>query len=149
MSYHRIKHLSCSDNRFACCINFLNDLLLNNRHIFRRNLNPHITSGDHNSICCFDDLINIVNTLLILDLRNDLDFFTTIVFQDFSYFADIICSTCKGCCDKIKSFLNTKEKVIMVFFTDKWHLQVCTRNIDAFSISNHTCIDNLADNIFS
>ena len=149
MRDHGIKHLCCCDDRFACCINFLNDLLLDNRYIFRWNFNTHITSGDHDTVCCFDDLIDIVNTLLVLDLGNDLDFLTAIVFQNFSHFTDIVCSTCKGCCNEIKSFLNTKEKIFMVFLADKWHLQVCSWNIDTFLISDHTCIDNLADNIFS
>ena len=39
--------------------------------------------------------------------------------------------------------------IFMVFLADKWHLQVCSWNIDTFLISDHTCIDNLADNIFS
>ena len=149
MRDHGVKHLCCSDDRFACCINFLDDLLLDNRYIFRWNLNTHVTSGDHNTVCCFDDLIDIVNTLLVLNLGNDLDFFTAVFFQDFSYFTDIISSTCKRCCNKVKSFLNTEKKVIMVFLADKWHLQVCARNIDTFFITNYTCVDNFTYDIFS
>ena len=82
-------------------------------------------------------------------VSHDLDLFTAVFFQDFSYFADIVCSTCKRCCNEIKSFLDTEEKIIMVFFTDEWHLQVCTRNIDTLLVANHTCINNLADNVLS
>ena len=149
MRDHRVKHLCRSDNRFTCCVNFLDDFLLDNRYIFRRNFNTHVTSGDHDSICCFDDFINIVNTLLIFNLGNDLNLLAAILFQNLSYFTDIISSTCKGCCNKIKSFLNTEEKVIMVFLTDKWHFQISARNIYTFLITNHTCVDNFTYNIFS
>ena len=149
MRDHGVKHLCCCNNRFSCCVNFLDDFLLDNRYIFRRDLNTHVTSGDHDAICCFNNLVDIVNALLVLNLCNDLNLFTAVFFQDFSYFADIVCSTCKRCCNEIKSFLDTEEKIIMVFFTDEWHLQVCTRNIDTLPVANHTCINNLADNVLS
>ena len=44
--------------------------------------------------------------------HDDLNLFTAVFFQDFSYFADIVCSTCKRCCNEIKSFLDTEEKII-------------------------------------
>ena len=50
-----------------------NDHLLDDRHFLNRNLNTHVTTGNHDTIGCFNDLVDILDSLMVLDLGNDLD----------------------------------------------------------------------------
>ena len=43
------------------------------------NFHPHVASGDHDAVRLLDDRINVVNTLLILDLSNDIDGLSAII----------------------------------------------------------------------
>ena len=43
------------------------------RQLLKRNFNAQIASGNHDSVAGFTDLIDMVNTGLILDLCNQID----------------------------------------------------------------------------
>ena len=68
---HGIQHLCSNNNRFVIIITFLDNLLLQIRDFLRRNLNPKIASGYHNTICTADDLVDIIHTFSILYLGDN------------------------------------------------------------------------------
>ncbi len=47
----------------------LDDLLLHHRYKFKRYLNAHVASGNHDSIRVLNYLLDVVDTFLVLDLR--------------------------------------------------------------------------------
>lgn len=70
---HRLEHMSCTNDWLAGDITLGDHHLMGENDLFRWNLNAQITTGDHDTVTGVDDLIDLVDALLILDLRDDLD----------------------------------------------------------------------------
>ena len=95
MDHHGVEHLCCSDNNLSCRIYLLNNLLLDDRHMFQRNFHTHVSSGDHDSVCRLDDRINVIHALLIFNLGNDMDFISAVIIEELSHLADVFSRPCK------------------------------------------------------
>lgn len=48
-----------------------NHSLLGQKDLLRRNFNAEISAGNHDTVRGFDDLVQIVNSLVVFNLRND------------------------------------------------------------------------------
>ena len=95
MNHHRVQHLRSSNNDLSGLIDFLNDSLLNNRHMFKRNFHSHVASGDHNAICFLYNRINIVYPLLVFYFGNNMDILTAVIIEKLSHLPDIPGRSCK------------------------------------------------------
>ena len=74
MLNHRVQHL-CGNNHGLLTFNtFLNNISLNLRDFFRLDLDSQITAGNHHPVSIIQNLVNIIHSLLILNLGNNLDF---------------------------------------------------------------------------
>ena len=146
---HGIQHLSCCDDLFAGTVYFGNNIFLNNRNIFKRDLNTHITTGNHDTVCGFDDTVDVVNTLLILDLCDDLNVVAAIFFEDIADLFDIGCCSGEGSSDEIISFFDAEKDIVMVFRADKWHIYLYARKVYTFFVAEDTTIYNGTDNVMT
>lgn len=70
---HRMKHLCCHDNRLLGLDALGDDATLNTRNFLNRHLYTQITTGNHDTIRSLDNLVDVIDTFLILYLRDDLD----------------------------------------------------------------------------
>ena len=70
---HGVEHLCSHDYRFLSLHALGDDAALDTRDSLDRHLNTQVTTGNHNAIAGFDDLIDVIYTLLVLDLRDNLD----------------------------------------------------------------------------
>ena len=117
------------------------------RNAVCRNLYTKISSGNHNSVCLFDDLINIFNTFCILNLCNNSNLLSAILIQKCSNLTDDICGTDKRGRNKIKSLLNSKQNVLSVFLCNTRKLYFYIRHIHAFSFAKFSSVEHLTDNL--
>ena len=74
-----MKHLRSHDNRLLHLHAFTDQHTLDTRDLLGRNLDTQVTTSDHNAISHFQNLLDIVYTLLILDLSDNLDRAVTLV----------------------------------------------------------------------
>ena len=68
-----MKHLGSHDNRFLYFHAFTDQHTLDTRNLFGWYFDTQVTTGNHDTVGYFEDLVDIVDTLLVFDLRNDLD----------------------------------------------------------------------------
>ena len=144
---HGIQHLSCCNNSLEVIITLLNQHLLQVWHFLCRNLNTHISSCYHDTICSTDNLINIANSFCILNLRNDRNIRCIQFFQKCADLKDALCIAHKGCSDKINILFYTKFDVFFIFFCDCRKSYRNVRYIDPFSLTKLTAVYDLTNNI--
>lgn len=70
---HGLEHLGGSDDGLGCNVGLLDHPLLGNEDLLGRDLHAEITTGDHDTIGGGEDFIVVVESLLVLDLGDDLD----------------------------------------------------------------------------
>ena len=70
---HGVEHLCSYDYRLLSLHALGDDAALDTRDSLDRHLNTQITTGNHDTIAGFDDLIDVIYTLLVLNLGDDLD----------------------------------------------------------------------------
>ena len=137
---HGIQHLCCCDNRCIMFIAFTDDLFLDVRHLACRNLHAKISSGNHDTIRCFNDGINVLNTFCILNLRNNTDVLSTVIIQKFTDLTDHLCGTDERCRNEIKFLLDTKKDIVLILLCDTRKIYFYVRNIYAFFLSQLTTV---------
>ena len=146
---HGIQHLCGGDNLFACGIYLVDDLFLDHRYIFQGNLHAHIAAGDHDSVCRFDDAVDIVHALLILDLGDDVEITSSVLIQNLADLVDVRRRSGERSCDKIKTFLDTEEDILAVLLADKRHIYFYAGKIDTFLIGHNAAVLDNAVNVLS
>ena len=93
--HHGVQHLRGCDHLLARIVHLCDDLLLDHRHLFQRDLHSHIAAGDHDPVRRLDNAVNIVDALLVLYLRDDIDLLTAILAQELPDLFHIIRCPCK------------------------------------------------------
>ena len=138
--HHGVQHLRGSDHLLSRIINFCDDLLLDDRHVLQRDLHAHIAAGDHDPVRCLDNAVNIVDSLLVLYLRDDIDLLPAILAQELPDLFHIIRCPRKRSRDKVKALLDAEQDILPVLFTDKRHADIISRKVDPFSVRNRTAV---------
>ena len=64
MSQHKV---------YTNLVALLDHHFLSQKDLFCRNLHAQVSSGNHDSVRCLQDVIKVLNTLLVLDFADDLD----------------------------------------------------------------------------
>ena len=146
---HGIQHLSSCDNLFSRSVYFGNDILLDNRNILKRDLNTHVTTGDHDTVSYLNDAVDVVNTLLVLDLGDDLDVLSTVFLKDITDFFDIGCCSGERSGNEIIAFFDTKQDIVVILRADEWHVYFYTRKVDTFLIAENTTVYYFTDNVLT
>ena len=130
----------------ALCHCHLDHLLLQNRYFFQRDFDTHVTTCYHDTVCHVNDLFQVLNTLHVLNLGNDLDLAASVLY-DLAHFLNIFLGSDKGSCDKVKSVLYTEDNICQIHLTDIRHGQNCSGHIHALMVGYKTSVDYSADDI--
>ena len=147
MLHHGIQHLGRRDNHFSGAADFLDNHLLDDWNILKRNLYTHVAAGNHDTIGNADDLVNVLHALHVLDLCNDMDVLAAFFFENPADCKHVIRAAHERGCNKIIVVLHRKYDVAIVFLADVRHGKLHVRNIHTFFIGNHTAVHNGTDNI--
>ena len=89
-----MKHLGSHNNWLLSLHTLGDDSALNTRNLLDWHLNTQITTGNHDAVASINDFINIIYTLLVFNLRNNLDI-TVVSIQDVLNSLYICCTTHK------------------------------------------------------
>jgi hypothetical protein len=86
---------------------------LGNKDTFTRDFDTHITTSNHNTISFSKDFIKVDNTLMVLNLTDDLDVLTLLT-EDTTDILDILGTTDERGKDHINTILNTETEIVLV-----------------------------------
>ena len=68
-----MEHLRSDDDGLLSSDTLLDDHTLDGGDLLSGNFDSEVTTSDHDTIARVDDLVDVVNTFLVLDLSDDLD----------------------------------------------------------------------------
>ena len=145
---HGIQHLGCCDNRYIVGITFLDNDLLDMRHLLGRDFHSQVSSGHHNSVRSCNDLINIFYTLCIFDLGDNRNMLCIVLLKDLLDLLDTCCIPDKRSCDKINVLPDTEKDILFVLFCDSRKVHLYIRYINAFSLSQFSAVFHMTDDLF-
>jgi len=126
---HRLEHLCSANSWLSGQVALGNHHLLSNEDLSRRNLDTKITTCNHDSISLFEDLVEIVHTLLVLDLGNDLDLFSCVAkyLTDGSNVAAVADERSE---DHVDLILDAEAEVVLVFLRERRQIDIGPWKID-------------------
>ena len=145
--HHGIQHLCCCDNNFSCIVHLFNDQFLDGRNFLNWDFYTHISSGNHDAIRDSQNFINVIHTLTILNLSKNLHVIITMFAEKITKLNNIICTTDKGCCHKIKALFHTENKIVTILFTDIRHCKFSIWNVNSLMVGHHTSVFHFTYNI--
>ena len=139
---HGIKHLCRRDNSLKIIITFLDHHLLQIRHFLCRNLNSQISPRNHNTVCSADNLINVADSLCILNLRNNRSIRGPKLFQKRFNLKNTLCISHKRSRDKVDTLLYSESDIVLVFLRDRGEPHCHVRDIDSLLFTKLSAVFN-------
>ena len=129
-------------------ITFLNNLLLQLGDALGIDFDTEISSCQHDSVRCFNNLIDIVQTFLRLNFRDNLHLRTGFINKraNLSY---RIRGTNEGSCNKVKIFRYTELNILYIFIGNGWKLNGHTGYIHSLSLSQLSSVCHLTKNFYT
>lgn len=110
---HRLQHLRRCDHWFPDQVTFTDNALLRGEDLLRGQLGTQITSSHHDCISFFNDLINVVQPLLILNLSYDSNV-PSLPTQHIFDLTDLSCSANEGSRNEIQVITDGKLDVLLI-----------------------------------
>ena len=89
--------------------------VLNQWNFLCRNLYAEVATGYHQAVGYFEDFIQVVNALLVLDFGDDLDVLAIMLLQQFANFKHVTCFTNEGSGNKIDALFDPENDIVGVF----------------------------------
>ena len=106
--------MCCGDDSLALLVGLFDDLLLVDRNEGCFNFNAQIASCDHDAVGNFKDLVEVVETFLVFDLGDDLNFRLAHFRNDLADLQDIFRSSDEGCCDEIDIVVAAEADIFII-----------------------------------
>src|SRR5206468_12206420 len=116
------------------------------RDLLQIDLDPKITARHHHGFGCRQDAVDIVNSLMLFNLRNDRNISFTI-FDDLLASEDIAGTPDEAQSNRIDALFQTNENVLAVFFRQRIQMNVRSGQVDAFVRAQLAANDDPAVNI--
>lgn len=127
---HGLEHLGGTDDRLALDVTLGDHHLLGDEDLGSRNLDTEVTTGDHDTVRLLEDLIKVVDTLLVLNLGNDLDLFALFT-QNFADMANVASAANERCEDHLDLVLSTEFEIANVLLRKGREVNVSARQVNA------------------
>ena len=147
VAHHGIQHLSRRDDCLEILVALLDHHLLQIRHFLCRYLHSQVAARHHDAVRRTDDLVNIADTLRILDLRDDRDIRRIKLFQIRLDLQHTLCIADKGSRDKIDSLLHAEFDIVFVLLCDRRQPDRYVRDVDSLFLAQLSAVDYFAHDL--
>ena len=124
----------------------VDQVLLDGRDLGKVDLNAHIAAGNHDAVGHGQNLVDVVDALLVLDLRDDADLGVVLV-QDVADIHNVLRVAGKAGGDQVKALLDAKQNIARVALAHIRHGQMHAGNVDALLGLDDAVIADRADNV--
>jgi hypothetical protein len=126
---HGLQHLGGADDGLAGNVAHGDHLLLRAENLRGRDLDTEITTGDHDSVGLLENLSEVVETLSVLDLGDDLDV-RTIVTKDLTDVLDVLAAADERGKDHVDVVLDTEAEIGLVLLGEGGEIDVGVGEVD-------------------
>lgn len=143
---HRLEHLGSADNGLAGNVALGDHHLLGNEDLSGRNLDTKVTTGNHDTVGLLQDLVEVVDTLLVLNLGNDLDLLA-ILAEDLTNGLDVAAAADKRGKDHVDLVLDTEPQVGLVLLGEGGKVNVGLGEVDTLLRRDLAVVQALAPQV--
>jgi hypothetical protein len=105
-------------------------------------LDTKITTGDHDTVGLLENLVKVLDTLVVLDLADNLDVLALLA-QNLADITDILSTADEGGKDDIDVVLDTKEKIILVLLGEGGQIDISLGEVDTLARADLAVVDSL------
>ena len=142
---HRVQHLRSHNHRLLLLLTLADKLALNTRNALYGHLDTQVATRNHDTIGSVDNLVDIVDTLLVLNFRYNLDV-GIIGVQNGLNGTHISCRAHKGVGNEVDILLNGQHDVLTVLAGQCGQVDMSTRHIHTLMRPQHTIVGDLSNN---
>lgn len=107
---HGLEHLSGTDDGLTLDVTLGDHHLLGDEDLGGWDLDTKVTTGNHDTVSLLEDLVEVVDTLLVLNLGNDLDLLALLT-QNLTDVADVATAADERSEDHVDLVLNTELEI--------------------------------------
>lgn len=127
---HGLQHLGGTDDGLALDVALGDHHLLGDEDFRSRDLDSQVTASDHDGIGLFENLVEVVDTLLVFDLGDDLDLLALFA-EDVADVLDVAPSSDKRGEHHVYIVLDTKLQIVDILLRERGEVDVGSGKVDA------------------
>jgi hypothetical protein len=143
-----LKHLGSTDRRLSGNGALGNHHLLGHEDLTGGDLDTEITTSDHDTVRLLEDLVKVDDTLLVLDLDDNLDP-GSLGSEDLTDHTDVLGGTNKRGKDHVDSVLDTECEIGLVLFGQSGEVDGGLGEIDTLARGKSTVVEGLNTELVS
>ena len=137
---HRVEHLRSDDDGLLGIDALLDDHALDAGHFFCGDFDSEVTASDHDTGAVLDDLIDVVDTFLVLDLGDDLDLALVLV-EDRLDLSDVLLVADEGVRDEVDVVvLEAVQDVVAVLLGQRGQVDADAGDVDTLAAAELTVV---------
>ena len=125
---HRLQHLCGANYRLASHVALRDHHLLRDEDLRCWNFDTKIATSNHDTISLLEYGIEVVYTLLVLNLRNDLNLFACLT-EDAADVLDVVSRSNERSKDHINLILDAKLEICNILLGQSWKINICARQV--------------------
>ena len=111
------------------------------------NFHAHVTPGHHDGVRYPEDLVNVLHTLHVFNLGDDVDGGAVLLRHDVADLHDVVGVAGKGSGNEVKAVFNGEKDILPVLVADEGHGQVHIGDVDALAVGDGAAVVHLAANL--
>lgn len=139
---HGVQHLGGTDDGLAGQVALGDKLLLGNEHLGSGDLDTQVSSGNHDSVGLLENLVEVVDSLLVLDLGDDLDALALLA-KHVSDGLDVVGGSDKRGEDHVDALLHAELEIGLVLLGQSGQIDVGTGQVDSLSGRDLSVVEHL------
>lgn len=136
---HALEHLGGANDGLAGNVAHGNHLLLGSKHLGGGNLDTQVTTSDHDTVSLLENLREVVQTLPVLNLGNDLDVLALLA-KNLTDGLDVLATADKRGKDHVDIVLDTESQVVLVLLGQGWKVDIGVGQVDTLSRRDETVV---------
>ena len=127
-----LKHLSGDNDGLASHVALRDHHLLGDEHLASRDLNAKVATSDHDTVRLAKNVVKVLDTLLVLNLDDDLDS-CTVRAKDSTDIADVLGRADERSKDHVNAILDTKLEVCLVLLAQRRQVDGSLGKVDTLT----------------
>ena len=139
---HGLEHLCGGDNRLSGNVALGDHHLLGDEDLAGRDLDTKVTTGDHDTVGLPENLVEVVNSLLVLNLGNDLDVLALLA-EDLTDSGDVAAAADERGKDHVDAVLDTELEIGLVLLGQRRQINVGLGQVDTLLGGDLAVVDTL------
>jgi len=126
---HGLEHLGGANDGLAGNVALGDHHLLGDEDLGRGDLDTQVTTGNHDTVGLAENVVEVVDTLLVLDLGDDLDVLAVLA-ENLTDGLDVVTGADEGSEDHIDAVLDTETEIGLVLLGESGKIDVGLGKVD-------------------